>query len=376
MKIFLSFLQGPENYPIPAYSFWQYYIKNGIEESGDQWDECPDADWAKGLTAMSKMELDEWKAKTWEKTVYHIKKTQPDLFLSYLYPHQIDRNAIDLIKRSGVICVNFFCDNYREFERIPNEFGSFDLNWVPEFGSLAAYKSAGFKHLHLPMPMWVDPIYRNTSDTESQQVTFIGSADQQRVALFNETAAKINTLKIYGKGWIAEEGQVVPQSSVITKGINQLRFIKTHGMKAFYQKLIHHNSNIYINEHLAFKVNKNLSFKEYIHHTRDSIITLGVNRFPSFRFPFERPGKYSRLRDIEAPMLGACYLTEWSEGLDLLYDTDEEIASYSSSDELIYQIERLSKDKPFRDRLRKKGQQRALFEHSVPNTLKLIKASL
>lgn len=224
--------------------------------------------------------------------------------------------------------------------------------------------------------MWVDPLYRNTNIAESQQVTFIGSADQQRIALFNETAEKIDTLKIYGTGWLGKSKPATAQDSFISKGINQVQFIKKYGLGAYCQKMARRSVNVAVNGQLSDKLNGNLSFEAYIDHTRHSLITLGINRFPSFRFPFKNPGKYSRLRDIEAPMLGACYLTEWTEGLDLLYDIDREIACYSSSEELIFQIGRLDKDKPLRDGIRKKGQQRALSEHSIPHTLKLIKAGL
>ncbi len=61
MNIFLSFLQSDQQHPIPAYDFWQYYIKNGITEAGYQWTECPDADWKHGHGA-SKQESFEMEA--------------------------------------------------------------------------------------------------------------------------------------------------------------------------------------------------------------------------------------------------------------------------------------------------------------------------
>ena len=76
----------------------------------------------------------------------------------------------------------------------------------------------------------------------------------------------------------------------------------------------------------------------------EDAITLGVNRYPSFRFPATRPDTYSRLRDIEAPMLGACYLTEWTEGLDQLYDLELEIATYRSAEDMVEKLAELGAD--------------------------------
>src|ERR1700761_6822759 len=99
MKVFLSFLQGQADYPIPAYNFWQHYIKNGIKEAGHQWQECPDADWALGLVPKSKADQSLWLADTWSKTVEWLKENPTDIFLSYLFPQQIDVTALNEIKQ-------------------------------------------------------------------------------------------------------------------------------------------------------------------------------------------------------------------------------------------------------------------------------------
>ena len=102
------------------------------------------------------------------------------------------------------------------------------------------------------------------------------------------------------------------------------------------------------------------------------MVTLGVNRYPSFKFPVEEPDTYSRLRDIEAPALGACYLTEWTEGIEQLYDPDKEIVVYRSADELINKAQQLIKDAGKRQQLKKNGQKRALNDHTVPKSLEKI----
>ena len=44
------------------------------------------------------------------------------------------------------------------------------------------------------------------------------------------------------------------------------------------------------------------------------------------------------MRDIEAPMLSACYLTQWTEGLEDLYELGEEIETYNSVEEMANKI--------------------------------------
>ena len=155
-------LEAP--HPIPAYRFWSYYVKNGIEESGMKWIEVPGVDLAAGLVPDEHdPALQQWKIQAWEKTVNYIKanRHQFDVFLCYLYPKQIDTAAIKQIRDLGLPCINFYCDHIRSYTKLPSEFKVFDLMWVPEYEALPMYRKAGISHINLPMPMWVAPQYRN-----------------------------------------------------------------------------------------------------------------------------------------------------------------------------------------------------------------------
>jgi spore maturation protein CgeB len=101
-----------------------------------------------------------------------------------------------------------------------------------------------------------------------------------------------------------------------------------------------------------------------------------VNRFESPRHPGNELARYSRQRDIEAPMIGACYLTEWAPGLDQLFDLETEIAVYRNESELAETLRRLLADPKQRESLRQAGQKRALADHSIAITLKKIRRHL
>ena len=114
----------------------------------------------------------------------------------------------------------------------------------------------------------------------------------------------------------------------------------------------------------------------YLDVVATSAVSLGINRFPSLLHPTCKPGTYSRLRDIEAPMLGACYLTEWAEGLDSLYDIGSEIETFRDEQELVAKSRELLGSPARRLELRAAGQRRALREHTVGQSLHRISASL
>ena len=381
MKIFLSFLQSSEHYPIPAYGFWEHYIKNGIEEAGHEWAECPDIDWAQGLVPKNKAEQLRWKDETWSKTLAWLKKDPADLFLSYLYPEQIDTAAIGEIRKMGIACVNFFCDNVRLFKKIPAEFAVFDLNWVPEFKAIMLYQKAGFPHINLPMPIWVAPGLRNMHNENNEQVSFIGSKDVQRLSFFEKViqADPKLPMAIYGNGWddsTAQDYLPTEDYTLYRKFNFQFNFVKKNGLGAYLRKLQQRNISLSASGALKARIHGTVSFDEYNKLTSGSMITLGINRYVSYHFPFSKPDTYSRLRDIEAPMLGACYLTEYTEGIEQLYEPGKEIELYKEAEDLVEKIKELRADGPKRKSLKINGQKRALQDHSISQSLNKILSKL
>ncbi|GAA4084433.1 glycosyltransferase [Mucilaginibacter panaciglaebae] len=374
MKIFLSFLQSTIQHPVPAYDFWQYYVKNGIEEAGYEWTECPDADWALGLVPQTPEKRSEWKERVWSQTISWLRSNPVDLFLSYLYPEQIETSAINEIKRMGIPCVNFYCDNIRQFGEAPKEFSVFDLNWVPEFKAIKLYQKAGYRYINLPMPMWIEPNKRMVHAEANNQITFIGSKDIQRTLFFEKVVKQCPSINlyIYGNGW-----KDVPQYTGRTEsGFNkigyQFSFIKQHGLIPYLRKIKQRNLNTDISEALRFKVNNITDFENYNKLTAESMVTVGINRYPSYRYPLFKPDTYSRLRDIEAPMLGACYLTEYTEGLEYLYDIGKEIETYTSTEDFIEKVSMLTANTNLRQRLKVNGQKRAVSTHNIQNSISQI----
>jgi hypothetical protein len=135
MRILISCLQGLKRHTVPRYEFWREYFINGIQEAGHEPIEVPDVDWAEALACSDDRALDAWRAKTWDAVQVFVRREhcrQPiDMFLAYLFPKQVEVSAIKELQRIGIPCVNFFCDNAREFRKIPSEFRPFALHWVP-----------------------------------------------------------------------------------------------------------------------------------------------------------------------------------------------------------------------------------------------------
>ena len=374
MRILLICQQALRPHAVPAYSFWEHYLKEGLTEGGHSWIEVPQVDWAEGLTHMAKDQRLHWLDTTWSAAISFLKSEQAkapvDFVLCYLFPFQIEISAVETMRSTGVPVVNFFCDNVREFERVPQEFLHFDLHWVPEYEALPIYQAAGCRHIHAPMPVWIPPTQRTDPEQEVAEVTFIGSHDVLREALFSRAARPGLPLRVRGQGWTSSYSDSSSRPWLGgNKLANQLRFVRNYGLRGLAVKLTYKLRRQSSRDYLSDALRPAVSVDDYFRISRESAVTLGVNRYPSFRHSFQYPHAYSRLRDIEAPMLGACYLTESAPGLDRLYELGKEIEIYRTADELAAKAKELLADPIRRLGLRKNGQRRALSDHTIDRSI-------
>jgi hypothetical protein len=372
MRILVSCLQSGKRHPIPSYGFWRTYLVNGLREAGHEVHEVPAVDWAEGLMHSRRPELEAWRARAWQATLDFVRRQKVhggvDLFVGYLFPKQVDVSAIGELRRIGIPCVNFFCDNVREFRSIPPEFHPFDLHWVPEFEAIPMYRAAGLPHLHAPMPCWVPMELRSPPKTETEPPTFVGSSDILRRDLLGRSLRDGADFVVRGPGW-----QSAPEQS---KGASKPRpiaaslggwpeLVRNHGFTAIWRKLearLHPLRPIPVP---AARIREAVADADYFRVIREAMVTIGVSRVPVARISNRRPLTYSRLRDIEAPMLGACYLTEWTEGLEQMYEIGAEIEAYHTADELTAKLAELRKSPGRRLDMRVRAQRRAIREHSV-----------
>ena len=376
LRIFLSCQQDLQLHPVPAYRFWVSTFRNALREAGHVCLEAPQCDWAEGLLPRSADEHARWRQSTWNKALDWLslehKRAPVDLFLGYLYPSQVDGAAVAQIRSLGIPCVNFFCDNVRLFRNIPREYGVFDLHWVPEYKGCQMYSAAGLPFIFAPMPCWIPVSMRSTPERESLPPTFVGTRDEQRERLFRDALQLGLKIELRGKGWSGHEKEADAPPRGAGRGLwaNQADFLRRHGLRALLRKL---KTSIFPPRPVAFDFSpyagKPCDADGYWNALREASVCVGVNRYPSFRFPADRPDCYSRLRDLEAPMAGAAYLTEAAPELPFLYDLGKEIEVYSSPEELVETTNRLLGDPSKRQALRLAAQRRALSDHSVARTM-------
>lgn len=384
MRILVSCQQSKIRHPLPAYDFWRDYFMRGLEEAGHEAIEVPGVDWAEGLIYPAGSDLEAWRGLTWQKTVNFIREelaNRPiDLFLSYLFPNQVDVSAIKEIQRRGIPCVNFFCDAVREFRTIPPEFSPFTLHWFPELEAEPIYRSAGLPYILSAHPCWIPVEFRSVPEVETEPPTFIGRTDILRHEMFGRAIAAGADMVLRGPGWLPEaDGQETSghsQRSIPRIIANQLDLVRTRGIGSLIVKLEDRLWPIRVSPIPEPNIRRPVFNADYIRVTREAIVTIGISRVPTWKMSNRQPLYCLRLRDIEAPMLGACYLTEWTESIGEYYEVDTEIAVYRTPDELSEKLKELKRDPLRRRNMRERAQRRALNDHCIARTVETINKRL
>jgi Glycosyl transferases group 1 len=375
MRILLSCLQSPKRHPIPAYEFWRSYFVAGLQEAGHEVLEVPAVDWVEGIVIGSGAELGAWRARTWQKVHEFAARESAqrpiDLFLGYLFPSQVDVAAIGELQRRGIPCVNFFCDTVREFRSVPPEFRPFALHWLPDYEGLRIYRTAGLACMQAPYPCWVAPQFRSPPAAETEPATFIGSMDVMRRAFLGEALEGGADFVLRGAGWLVEDDDAVSRPARPFRSVlaNQLALFRKQGLYGLLIKIANRLHPLPTPSIPQSRVRTAPSPAEYIRISREAKVTIGMNRVPSARTPNWRPLSFVRLRDIEAPMLGACYLTEWTESLPHLYEIGVDIETFQTPDELAAKLTELDRHPGRRAEMRRRAQHRALNEHNLARSI-------
>lgn len=397
MKILLAAQQSPHRYPIAGYAFWAPYLRNGLTEAGHEVIEPDGLDWPRALVISPAAELKSWRGQTWSVFAKAARDHRPDVVLTYLFPEQIDVSAVKEIRALGIPFVNFYCDHIRQFRQLPEEFGCFDLNWVPEKRALPWYKARGWQALHAPMPAWIRQEARHLRDETSGPALFIGTRDSLREDLLGRAIARGAEIDICGHDWLAPltspattpaktalADEAVANSPQTAAGRNagtsetivrQIKLLREAGWRVLYHKWQYKRGEGQFAAQTRSRIRPAPdSVEAFIAALQQAPVFIGINRYPSFHYAFHKPDTYSRLRDIEAPMAGACYLTEWADDLPDWYEIGREVETYQNALELQAKLADLNQPAAGerRKQLRRAAQSKALNELSIPVTISKI----
>jgi hypothetical protein len=312
------------------------------------------------------------------------KRAPLHLFLSYFYNSHFDPAGFDEIRRLGIPSANFYCNSIHQFDNVSAIAAAVDFSWHAEKHARDAYLTVGAR------PIWIqmaaDPaVYRPLEGIERvSKACFIGQryADRDRWA-----AGLIGAgvpLDLYGAGW-GSDGECFPHERGARPNNEAYlgREYSHPGSGASYLRAVRRDlvdgglaaGSIRILYRALYRQRSRALGNRLRPHARgragDIAATLAKYKVClnfSNVWADGRPGSpliaHIRLRDFEAPMCRACYITGYTDEIAEFYDIGKEIDTYRSEEELIDKVRFYLGHAAAADRLREAGYRRAVRDHT------------
>jgi len=297
-----------------------------------------------------------------------------DLVLTYVSDSHLDPAAVARVRERTAPIVNFFCNNVHQFHLIRRLAPAFTLNLVPEAAALDGYRRAGAATHHFPMAANPD-VYRPASIPVRYDATFAGQRYADRASHLLALCGAGIDAHAFGYGWdgardgaaaapaVAAGGRATRVLELIRAGRSPLRAARDRidwgRLRSRFPRALH----------------APVDDARYIALFSEGRIALGFLVLGDTH-RMRRPLRQVRLREFEAPMAGAFYLTEYLEELGLHYELGREIVCYRSRDELVDLCRHYVKHESERERIRRAGRERALRDHTRTRRFETLFAAL
>ena len=293
-----------------------------------------------------------------------------DFVLTYVSASHLEPGAVDHVRETVAPVVNFFCNNVHQFHLIERLARHFTLNLVPEAEAIASYRGIGAETHFFPMAANPD-LYRSTEVAPRYEASFAGQRYADRAShLLALREAGIDA-HAFGQGWSAGAGAAsgaaaggrggAPVGSR-PAGLRRALEILRHGRNPFRAAQDRLEWERLQARHPT-ALHPPASDREYVALFSESKVSLGFLVLGDTHRT-RRPLRQVRLREFEAPMAGAFYVTEYLEEIGRHYEIGKEIVCFRSREELISLCRHYLTHDEERERIRRAGQARAHRDHT------------
>jgi len=319
--------------------------------------------------------MDEEKPEINKKLVEELKKAHErdkiDLFMSTIDTATTYPETIEEIKKLGIPTLNLAKDDIPEsyFMGVCKELALvFDYNWTIQPEAIKSYKKIGANVFYAPFG--ANPhIYKPYNCKREFEVTFVGTNKGYRKKVLQTIADEGIDVRVWGTYWKLNIQEI---KIILGDTLNEARH--SQDKLRMLSDLLWADIVWYIkhfsNEKKIF--GPRLSDDEMIKVYSRSKISLnfsGITTPGLHSRDFDKAPRTLKGTDFEAPMSGAFYLTEYSDGIAQLYNIGEEIETFKTIPESVDKIKYYLENPTEAEAIREAGRQRALRDYTWTKVL-------
>jgi spore maturation protein CgeB len=305
-----------------------------------------------------------------------VRKRPVDLFFGYFYSSVVYPETIDVIRQSGVPTVNFSCNNVHQFDLVRDIAPRFDVCVVPERSALADFHAVGARPLRIQLA--ANPrVYRPYPEPRIYDVTFVGQRYADRADFLGQLHRHGIDVRAWGAGWQARKRLDVAHARAAMALVEDERF---DGIRRLILSRIAPHSDTRSGQPRA-EVDTSafggprLLQLDLIKMFSQSRMSLGFATAGESHLADKRL-THLRLREFEAPMSGALYLTEDQPELAEYFEPGTELLTYTNQDDLLDKARYYLSHQEQSERIRHAGVNRARADNTWQHRFRELFAAL
>ena len=325
---------------------WRKHFYEGLQSAGIEviLPQSVNFDWARPAQSGSEGRKAERQATSLELSlqIERAVATGLDAVVSCCFSHDLELEIVDKVRCAGVPWINFFCDSLYAFHTVEELARRTSLNWFVETGAVERYKELGVPYLCAPYALNPRELPDASCNDAERALSFVGTANRPRAKAV--TLLRMAGVDLYVSGWGWQEA-LAPRPGA---GWGARAALK-RAFRFAARKALHGRVDEYLDE------------GAFLESLRASQTLLGLNESGLGSGPFVGCLK---LRDVEFPGLGCCYLTQHNQDVASTFEIGSEVRTFRTLWEARQVARELAGDPVTCRRMGQRARKRVLGEHT------------
>ena len=327
-------------------TLWRKHFYEGLQSAGVETvvPRGMSFDWARPVHAISGGGAAEKRATSRQlsRQIKRAIESGLDAVVSYCFSHDLELEIVDKVRSSGVPWINFFCDSLYAFHTVEELARRTSLNWFVETGAVARYRGLGVPYLCAPYVLNSRSLPDTSCNGTKRALAFVGTVSRERARIVTLLRLAGVDIHVSGWGWREALGQ-------------------WHGAGWGLQRILKSVPRLAVRSALHGRVTDYLDDDAFHEHLRTSQTVLGLNEGGLGSRP---DVGFLKLRDIEFPGLGCCYLTQHNQDVENAFEIGREVRTFRTLWEARQIARELAGDPVTCRRMGQQARKRVLGEHT------------
>jgi hypothetical protein len=275
-----------------------------------------------------------------------------DAVISYCFSSDVDPALIERTVELGIPWINFFCDSTYAFDLVEAVARVVSLNWFPERAADARYRALGRAVLCRPYAVHPGALPEASCETAEHALGFVGAPTGNRVLRLAALRLLGCPTEVRGEGWKPTNAGPPRPRPARPRPPRFDRRVRGRLGERILQRVL---------KPLVRGGARPLADDEMVSFLSHCRVVLGLNEGRDSQGAYR---SYLKLRDVEFPGYGCCYLTQHNEDVEHAFDVGREVLTFRHLAEAASLVRRSVRHPETARAMGQAARRRVLAEHT------------